>query len=65
MTSDSVRIFRSLVNATYFINTQTVALTIFGILTGLLMRFIHRYKVSAILFYGRSGANCHHLSMLL
>ncbi|KAG2045784.1 hypothetical protein BDR06DRAFT_1015289 [Suillus hirtellus] len=34
----------SLVNATYFIQTQSVALTFFGILTGLSMRFLHRYK---------------------
>ncbi|KAH7884054.1 major facilitator superfamily domain-containing protein [Phlebopus sp. FC_14] len=34
----------SLVDATYFIQTQTVALTFFGILAGLGMRFLHRYK---------------------
>lgn len=34
----------SLVNATYFIQTQSVALTFFGILAGLSMRFLHRYK---------------------
>ncbi|OBZ77205.1 Siderophore iron transporter 3 [Grifola frondosa] len=34
----------SLVNATYFAQTQTVALTVFGILAGLSMRFLHRYK---------------------
>ncbi|KAG1727559.1 major facilitator superfamily domain-containing protein [Suillus paluster] len=34
----------SLVNAAYFIQTQSVALTFFGILAGLSMRFLHRYK---------------------
>jgi MFS family permease len=34
----------SLVNATYFIQTQSVALTFFAILAGLSMRFLHRYK---------------------
>ncbi|KAG1847454.1 major facilitator superfamily domain-containing protein [Suillus tomentosus] len=34
----------SLVNATYFIQVQSVALTLFGILAGLSMRFLHRYK---------------------
>jgi MFS family permease len=34
----------SLVNATYFIQVQSVALTFFGILAGLSMRFLHRYK---------------------
>ncbi|KAG2072951.1 MFS general substrate transporter [Suillus decipiens] len=34
----------SLVNATYFIQAQSVALTFFGILAGLSMRFLHRYK---------------------
>jgi len=33
------------VNATYFIQVQSVALTFFGILAGLSMRFLHRYKV--------------------
>ncbi|KAK0468474.1 drug:h+ antiporter [Desarmillaria tabescens] len=35
----------SLVNATYFIQTQSVGLTFFGILCGLAMRFLHRYKL--------------------
>ncbi|KAG1854483.1 major facilitator superfamily domain-containing protein [Suillus subalutaceus] len=34
----------SLVNATYFIQVQSVGLTFFGILAGLSMRFLHRYK---------------------
>jgi len=34
----------SLVNATYFIQTQSVALTFFGIIAGVSMRFLHRYK---------------------
>ncbi|KAG2131593.1 major facilitator superfamily domain-containing protein [Suillus bovinus] len=34
----------SLVNATYFIQIQSVALTFFGILAGISMRFLHRYK---------------------
>ncbi|KAF8880998.1 drug:h+ antiporter [Infundibulicybe gibba] len=34
----------SLVNATYFIQTQTVALTVFAIIAGFGMRFLHRYK---------------------
>ncbi|KAG5639035.1 hypothetical protein H0H81_007648 [Sphagnurus paluster] len=38
----------SLVNVTYFIQTQTVALTVFGISAGLAMRFIRRYKVGLL-----------------
>ncbi|OCH87436.1 drug:h+ antiporter [Obba rivulosa] len=34
----------SLVNANYFASTQTVALTVFGILAGGLMRYLRRYK---------------------
>ena len=34
----------SLVNVTYFNQTQSVALTVFGILAGIMMRFVHRYK---------------------
>ncbi|XP_006455502.1 hypothetical protein AGABI2DRAFT_187797 [Agaricus bisporus var. bisporus H97] len=34
----------TLLNATYFSQTQSVALTFFGILCGLMMRFVHRYK---------------------
>ncbi|KII91403.1 hypothetical protein PLICRDRAFT_173255 [Plicaturopsis crispa FD-325 SS-3] len=34
----------SLVNATYFVTTQTVALTFFGILCGIAMRYYQRYK---------------------
>lgn len=34
----------SLVNATYFIQAQSVALTFFGIIAGVSMRFLHRYK---------------------
>ena len=36
---------RSLIDATYFNQTQTVALTVFGITAGFAMRFIRRYKV--------------------
>ncbi|KAG5338263.1 hypothetical protein C0989_007826 [Termitomyces sp. Mn162] len=35
---------RSLVNTTYFTQTQTVALTVFGIVAGISMRFMRRYK---------------------
>ncbi|KAK1232837.1 hypothetical protein PQX77_004003 [Marasmius sp. AFHP31] len=31
-------------NATYFVSTQSVALTIFGIMGGVILRFTHRYK---------------------
>ncbi|KAK7689671.1 hypothetical protein QCA50_007466 [Cerrena zonata] len=34
----------SLVNVNYFASTQTIALTVFGITAGVLMRFLHRYK---------------------
>ena len=34
----------SLLNVTYFNQTQSVALTVFGIIAGLSMRFLHRYK---------------------
>ncbi|KAL0570723.1 hypothetical protein V5O48_011242, partial [Marasmius crinis-equi] len=34
----------STVNATYFLNTQSVALTVFGIMGGVILRFTHRYK---------------------
>ncbi|KAH0589823.1 hypothetical protein H2248_000018 [Termitomyces sp. 'cryptogamus'] len=34
----------SLVNTTYFTQTQTVALTVFGIVAGISMRFMRRYK---------------------
>ncbi|KAI0742084.1 drug:h+ antiporter [Daedaleopsis nitida] len=34
----------SLINVTYFNQTQSVALTVFGILAGVAMRFLHRYK---------------------
>ncbi|KIJ51356.1 hypothetical protein M422DRAFT_43910 [Sphaerobolus stellatus SS14] len=34
----------TLVNVTYFIQTQTVALTVFAIMCGVLMRFLHRGK---------------------
>ncbi|KAK7447416.1 hypothetical protein VKT23_014125 [Stygiomarasmius scandens] len=34
----------SSVNSSYFIQTQTVALTIFGIMAGVIMRFTNRYK---------------------
>ncbi|KAL0953094.1 hypothetical protein HGRIS_004365 [Hohenbuehelia grisea] len=33
-----------LLHATYFAQTQTVALTVFGICAGFAMRFLHRYK---------------------
>ncbi|TBU22782.1 drug:h+ antiporter [Dichomitus squalens] len=38
----------SLVNVTYFNQTQSVALTVFGILAGVLLRFVHRYKLVLI-----------------
>ncbi|KAG6816467.1 hypothetical protein H0H87_005827 [Tephrocybe sp. NHM501043] len=38
----------SLVNTTYFTQTQTVALTVFGITAGVAMRYIRRYKVLLI-----------------
>ncbi|KAI0354154.1 drug:h+ antiporter [Trametes cingulata] len=34
----------TLINATYFIQTQTVALTVFGILSGFLLRWFRHYK---------------------
>ena len=34
----------SLLDVTYFNQTQSVALTVFGIIAGLSMRFLHRYK---------------------
>ncbi|EEB93658.1 hypothetical protein MPER_07652 [Moniliophthora perniciosa FA553] len=34
----------STLNATYFISTQSVALTIFGIISGVILRFTHHYK---------------------
>ncbi|KII88069.1 hypothetical protein PLICRDRAFT_176809 [Plicaturopsis crispa FD-325 SS-3] len=34
----------SLVNTTYFVQTQTVALTFFGIIAGLALRILRRYK---------------------
>ncbi|KAJ8081510.1 hypothetical protein PM082_007355 [Marasmius tenuissimus] len=34
----------STVNVIYFVSTQSVALTIFGIMGGLILRFAHRYK---------------------
>ncbi|EIW85960.1 MFS general substrate transporter [Coniophora puteana RWD-64-598 SS2] len=40
----------SLINATYFMQTQNVALTLFGIIAGLTMRFMHRYKY--VLLFG-------------
>ena len=36
---------RSLINATYFMQTQTIALTLFGILAGISMNLMHRFKV--------------------
>ncbi|KAI9572565.1 MFS general substrate transporter [Boletus coccyginus] len=36
--------FVSLIDATYFMQTQTVALTLFGILAGVSMHLMHRYK---------------------
>lgn len=32
-------------NANYFAQTQSVALTVFGIFSGVMMRYLHRYKV--------------------
>ena len=34
----------SLVDTNYFNQTQSVALTVFGIVAGVCMRFLHRYK---------------------
>ncbi|KAI0828474.1 drug:h+ antiporter [Trametes gibbosa] len=34
----------TLINATYFSQTQTVALTVFGITSGFILRWFHRYK---------------------
>ncbi|KAI0337328.1 drug:h+ antiporter [Trametopsis cervina] len=34
----------SLINLTYFTSTQTIALTVFGIMAGVIMRFHQRYK---------------------
>ncbi|KAH9896440.1 drug:h+ antiporter [Cubamyces lactineus] len=34
----------SLINATYFIQTQTVALTVFGIMSGFLLHYFRHYK---------------------
>ncbi|KAI0691091.1 drug:h+ antiporter [Cerioporus squamosus] len=39
----------SLINATYFNQTQSVALTVFGIAAGVLMRYCHRYKLILII----------------
>ncbi|KXN85123.1 Siderophore iron transporter 3 [Leucoagaricus sp. SymC.cos] len=39
----------SLFSAMYFSQTQTIALTVFGILTGLCMCFIHHYKCVLII----------------
>ncbi|KAH7922339.1 hypothetical protein BV22DRAFT_1121535 [Leucogyrophana mollusca] len=39
----------SLVDATYFMQAQTVALTFFGILAGVSMHYFHRYKYVLIL----------------
>ena len=36
----------TLINATYFIQTQTVALTVFGIMSGFLLHYFRHYKVS-------------------
>lgn len=39
----------SLIDATYFIQTQSVGLTFFGICTGVAMRYFHRYKLMLII----------------
>lgn len=66
---------RSLVDATYFMQTQTVALTFFGIVAGISMRFLHRYKVyfypsvrvkpfkylTAVPIVGPSSGTCHQI----
>ncbi|CAL1710437.1 unnamed protein product [Somion occarium] len=39
----------TLVNVNYFSSTQTVALTVFGITAGVLMRYLHRYKYLLII----------------
>ena len=38
----------SLVNANYFMSTQTVALTLFGIVAGFSMVYLRRYKIIVI-----------------
>ena len=37
-----------MLNATYFNQAQSVALTVFGITAGILMRFTHHYKIILI-----------------
>ena len=44
-------LLRSLLNATYFSQAQTVALTVFGIAGGVVMRYHHRSKVDMIFHY--------------
>ena len=44
---------RSMEYVFYFGQAQTVGLTVFGILAGVIMRFTHRYKVR--LRYARRG----------
>ena len=39
----------SLINVTYFTSTQTVALTVFGITAGVIMRFTRHYKIVLII----------------
>ncbi|KAK0442475.1 drug:h+ antiporter [Desarmillaria tabescens] len=39
----------TLINATYFIQTQSVGLTFFGICAGAAMRYFHRYKLMLII----------------
>ena len=39
---------RTLVNINYFNQAQSVALTVFGITAGILMRFTHHYKIILI-----------------
>lgn len=45
------KLSRTLTNATYFTLTQSVGLTFFGIIAGILMRFTHRYKVSILVHH--------------
>ena len=39
---------RTLVNINYFNQAQSVALTVFGITAGIVMRFTHHYKILLI-----------------
>jgi len=45
---------RKLIETTYSMQTQTIALTIFSITGGILMRFLHRGKVNSFPFSFRN-----------